>query len=140
MVTVATERILFERGNIRITDSRFETGREIYPLRKISGVRVDAERRDLRTGVGLASAGLLALLGGMFTSLPVLIVSGAAFTVGGAMLCFKKISRSVVLTTRDREVRTVTSKDGALIELIAAALREALQHRGQPKTLIKGKE
>ena len=130
MVTVATNRILFERGNIRVTDSRFETGTETYPLRKISGIRVEAERRNLRTGVGLASVGLLALLGGMFTSFPVLIVTGAACTVGGAMLCFKKISRTVVLTTRGRDVKTVTSKDGALIESIAAALREALQNRG----------
>lgn len=129
MAAVATNRVLFERGNIRVTDSRFETGTETYPLRKISRVRVEAERRNLRMGIGLASAGLLALLGGMLTSFPVLIVSGAAFTVGGAILCFKRISRSVVLTTRGRDVKTVTSKDGALIESIAAALRDALQNR-----------
>lgn len=93
-------------------------------------MRIDTEKRRRHVGIALVLAGVAALLGGMIVNVPLLIVSGAAFTVGGAMMCFAKVSGTVVITTRGREVRAVTSKDAALIQSVAAALRDAIASRG----------
>lgn len=77
-------------------------------------MRIDTEKRRKRVGIALVLAGVAALLGAMIVNVPLLIVSGAAFTVGGAMMCFAKVSGTVVITTRGREVRAVTSKEGIL--------------------------
>ena len=130
MSTATPNKILFERANIRVTDTRFETGVETFPIKKISGVRIDFEKRHKRTGALLVSGGIAALLGGAFINLPVFIVLGAACIVGGTMLCFAKANGSVVLTTRGRAVKAFTSKDGALLQAIVAALQEAIERRG----------
>ena len=122
-------KVFFEHGNIKITGARFETGFESYPVRKISGVRVEAGKRNARTGIALVVVGSTALLGGMFGNFPALLVAGAAFTVGGAMIFFAKVSSSVVLTTRGHDVRALTSKDSALIGSVAAALSEVIANR-----------
>lgn len=129
MSTAAPHKILFERANIKVTDTRFETGFEIFPIKKISSVRIDVEKRRTRVGIPLVVAGLAALFAGMLDNLPVLIVSGTAFTVGGVMLCFARVNRSVVLTTRGRDVKALTSKDTALIQSVTTALREAIERR-----------
>ena len=128
MSTAASNKILFERANIKVTSTRFDNGFETYPIKKISGVRVEVAKRRTRVGIALVVAGSLALLAGMLTSFPMLIVSGAAFTVGGVMLCFARVNSSVLLTTRGgRDVKALTSKDTALIQSVASALREAIE-------------
>lgn len=122
-------KILFERANIKVSDSRFETGFESFAIRKISGIRIEREKRNVLTGSGLVVTGLLALLGGLLGNLPVLIVAGAACIVGGTMLCVGKVNRSLVLTTRGKDVKALTSKDGALIEAVATALQAAIEQR-----------
>ena len=122
-------KILFERGNIKVSDSRFDTGFETYAIRKISGIRIEREKRNARSGSGLVVAGVLALLGGLLGNLPILIVAGAACIVGGTMLWVARVNRSVVLTTRGKDVKALTSKDGALIEAVAAALHAAIEQR-----------
>ena len=130
MGTAGPNKIFFECANIKVTNTRFETGVETFPIRKISGVRIDTEKRRTRAGIALALAGVAVLLGGMLGNFGVLIMSGAALTVGGVMLCFARVNNTVVLTTRGAEVRTVASKDAALIQLIVSALREAIASRG----------
>lgn len=122
-------RILFERAKVKVTDTRFETGAESFPIKKISNVRIDSEKRRMRIAIPLLVMGLAALLVGMFASIPFLIVSGAAFFVGGTMLCFATVNSSIVLTMRGRDVKAITSKDSALIQAVAAALREAIAQR-----------
>ena len=129
MSTTLPNKVFFEHGNIKITGARFETGFESYPVRKISGVRIEAGKRNARTGIALMVAGSAALLGGMFGNIPVLLVTGAAFTVGGAMIFFAKVNSTVVLTTRGHDVRALTSKDSALIGSVAAALSEVIANR-----------
>ena len=123
-------KIRFERANIKVSDTRFETGAESFPIKKIKSVRIESEKRRTRFAIPLLVAGVGALLAGMFANIPVLIVSGAAFIVGGAMLCFASVNSSVVLTIRGRDVKAMTSKDTALIQAVAAALREAIAQRG----------
>lgn len=122
-------QILFETGNIKVTASRFSTSDEIFPIKKIIAVRVEAEKRKFPAGIALVVAGIVALLGGMLGQFPALIVSGAAFTVGGGMLCFAKINRSLVLTMRGQDVTALTSKDAALIQSVASAVRNAIEQR-----------
>lgn len=122
--------IRFERANIKVSDTRFETGAESFAIKKISSVRIESEKRRTRFAIPLLVAGVVALLAGMFANIPVLIVSGAAFIVGGAMLCFARVNSSVVLTIRGRDVKAITSKDTALIQAVATALREAIAQRG----------
>ncbi len=122
-------KILFERANIKVSDSRFDTGNESFAIRKISGIRIEREKRNARSGSGLVVAGVLALLGGLLGNLPILIVAGAACIVGGTMLWVARVNRSVVLTTRGKDVKALTSKDGALIEAVVAALHAAIEQR-----------
>lgn len=123
-------KIRFERASVIVSDTRFETGAESFPIKKIKSVRIESEKRRTRFAIPLLVAGVGALLVGMFANIPVLIVSGAAFIVGGAMLCFASVNSSVVLTIRGRDVKAITSKDTALIQAVAAALREAIAQRG----------
>ena len=123
-------KILFERASVIVSDTRFETGAESFPIKKIKSVRIESEKRRTRFAIPLLVAGVGALLAGMFANIPVLIVSGAAFIVGGAMLCFASVNSSVVLKIRGRDVKAMTSKDTALIQAVAAALREAIAQRG----------
>jgi membrane associated rhomboid family serine protease len=131
MRTESQNKIFFERANIVVTDTRFDTGSESYPIRKISGVTIESAPRRTRMGIVLVVVGVAALLGGMVGNLAILIVSGAAFTVGGAMIFFAKVTHTVVLTTRGRDVRAMTSKDAALISAIATALKAAMATRGE---------
>ena len=129
MSTASSNRIFFETGKITVTASRFESGTDSFPIRKISGVKIATEKRDTRTGIALVAAGVAALLGGAFTNFPLLLVAGAAFTVGGAMMCFARVSHTIVLTTRGNDVRALTSTDGALVRAVVAALQDAIGQR-----------
>ncbi len=129
MSNAAPGKILFERADVKVTESRFDTGFASYTIKRISAVRVDAEKRRIRLGMPLVIAGLAGLIAGALTNFPLLIVAGAAFTVGGAMMCFAKVNRCVVLTVRGEDVKTITSKDAALVHDLAAALTAAITQR-----------
>lgn len=122
-------KVLFERAGVKVTASRFETGFATYQIKKISAVRIDVEKRRVRVGMPLAMAGLTGLVVGALTGIPLFIVAGAAFAVGGAMMCFAKVNHCVVLTMRGEDVKTITSKDAAMLHELAAALRAAIAQR-----------
>ena len=69
------------------------------------------------------------MIGGMLVNIPLLIVAGAACAVGGAMMCFAKVNRTLVLTIRGKDVNALTSKDAALINSVASAIGDALAQR-----------
>ena len=125
----AIGKVLFERAGVKVTASRFETGFASFPIKKISEVRVDAEKRRVRVGIPLAVAGLAGLIAGALMNIPLFIVAGAAFTVGGAMMCFARVNHCVVLTMRGEDVKTVTSKDATLVHDLMAALQAAIAQR-----------
>lgn len=122
-------KIFLQAGQITVTATRFNSGAETYLIRKISGVRVEPEKRHTRVGVALMFVGVALLLGGLLANLGALIMLGAALAVGGAMLCFARTNRTIVLTTRGADVRAVTSKDAVMIASIVSALREAMAAR-----------
>ena len=128
MSTAGTNKILFERANIKVTHTRFDNGFETFPIKKISGVKIEVAKRRTRVGIAFVVAGAVSLLAGLLTSFPVLIVAGAAFTVGGVMMCFARVNSSVLLTSRGgHDVKALTSKDTALIQSVASAIREAIE-------------
>lgn len=129
MKDAAAAKVLFERARIKVTTSRFDTGFASFPIKKISAVRVDSEKRRVRVGMPLAIAGLTGLIAGALTGIPLFIVAGAAFAVGGAMMCFAKVNHCVVLTMRGEDVKTITSKDAALVHELTAAVRAAITQR-----------
>jgi len=129
MSNSAPGKVLFERAGIKVTASRFETGFASFPIKKISAVRVDAEKRRVRVGMPLTIGGLAGLVAGALTGFPLFIVAGAAFAVGGAMMCLAKVNHCVVLTMRGEDVKTITSKDAALVHELTAALRAAITQR-----------
>ena len=122
-------KIFLQAGKITITASRFNSGAETYLIKKISGVRVASEKRHTRVGVALTLVGVALLAGGLLANFGVLIMLGAALAVGGTMMFFAKVNRTIVLTTRGADVRAVTSKDAVMIESIVSALREAMAAR-----------
>ena len=125
----AIGKVLFERAGVKVTASRFETGFASFPIKKISVVRVDAEKRRVRVGIPLAVAGLAGLIAGALMNIPLFIVAGAAFTVGGAMMSFARVNHCVVLTMRGEDVKTFTSKDAELVHDLMAALQKAIAQR-----------
>ena len=129
MKAAASDKIIFEQGNIKVTETRFQTSSESIQIKRISAVRVASEKRKTRIGVPLAIVGGTALIGGALSNMPLLIVAGAAFTVGGTMMCLARVASSVVLTVRDRDVNAITSKDRKLVQAIADAVREAIARR-----------
>lgn len=129
MRTTSPNKTFFERASIKVTGTRFDTGAESFLIKKISGVRIESGKHHPRIGAALLSVGAAALIGGLLGSLPVLIVSGAAFTVGGAMMFFVRVDCSLVITTRGRDVKVMRSKDVALLESVASALKEAMANR-----------
>ena len=122
-------KIFLQAGKITITASRFNSGAETYLIKKISGVRVASEKRHTRGGVALTLVGVALLAGGLLANFGGLIMLGAALAVGGAMMFFAKVNRTIVLTTRGADVRALTSKDIVMIESIVSALREAMAAR-----------
>ena len=122
-------KIFLQAGKITITATRFNSGAETYLIKKISGVRVASEKRHTRVGVALTLVGVALLAGGLLANFGVLIMLGAALAVGGAMMFFAKVNRTIVLTTRGADVRALTSKDIVMIESIVSALREAMAAR-----------
>lgn len=126
---LAAGKVLFERGGVNVTASRFDTGSASFQIKKISAVRIDAEKRRLSIGIPLAVGGLAALIAGALTNIPIFIVAGAAFTVGGTMICFAKVNYSVVLTMRGEDVKTFSSKDATLVHDLMAALQAAIAQR-----------
>lgn len=122
-------KIFLQAGKITITATRFNSGAETYLIKKISGVRVASEKRHTRVGVALTLVGVALLAAGLLANFGVLIMLGAALAVGGAMMFFAKVNRTIVLTTRGADVRAVTSKDAVMIESIVSALREAIAAR-----------
>jgi hypothetical protein len=124
-------KIFFERASIVVTASRFDTGFESHPIRKISGVRIESAPRRTRAGIVFVLLGAVALLGGLLANAAVLIVTGAAFTVGGTMMGLRKVDHTLVLAMRGRDVRALTSKDAALIAAVASALKTAMANRNE---------
>ena len=129
MNAAATDIILFEQANIKVTETRFQTAIESFQIKRISAVRITSEKRKARIGVPLAMAGGTALIGGALSNLPVLIVVGAAFTVGGTIMCLARVTSSVVVTVRGQDVSAITSKDRALVQAIADAVSDAIARR-----------
>lgn len=129
MKAAAPDKILFEQANIKVTDTRFQTSTESFHIKRISAVRVTSEKRKTRFGVPLAMVGGTALVGGALSNLPALIVAGAAFTVGGTIMCLAKVRSSVVVTVRGQDISAITSKDQALVRSIADAVSDAIARR-----------
>ncbi|MEQ1514982.1 MAG: DUF6232 family protein [Usitatibacteraceae bacterium] len=121
--------LLFERGDIKVSKTRVDAGGESFPIRKIESVETETGSRRLRTGIALVSAGVCALLGGAYTNFPLLLMAGAAFIVGGGMICFARVTRTIVITTRGQRVRALTSTDSKLVKSVVAAVREAIAER-----------
>lgn len=129
MYSAGSHKIFFERAGIKVTTTRFETGSQVFPLKKISGVRIDSAKRHTRIGIMFVALGVALLTGGLLGNFGVVIMLGAALTVGGVMLFFARVNRTLVLITRGTEVNAMASKDAALIQSIASALREAIASR-----------
>lgn len=129
MNAAATDIVLFEQANIKVTETRFQTAIESFQIKRISAVRITSEKRKARIGVPLAMVGGTALIGGALSNLPVLIVAGAAFTVGGTIMCLARVTSSVVVTVRGQDVSAITSKDRALVQAIADAVSDAIARR-----------
>ena len=129
MKAAATDKILFEQADIKVTETRFQTSTESFQIKRISAVRIASEKRKTRIGIPLAIIGGTALIGGALSNLPVLIIAGAAFAVGGTMMCLARVTSSVVLTVRGQDVNAITSKDRALVQTIADAVRDAIARR-----------
>ena len=129
MKAAATDKIFFEQADIKVTETRFQTSTDSFQIKRISAVRIASEKRKTRIGIPLAMVGGTALIGGALSNLPVLIVAGAAFTVGGTMMCLTRVTSTVVLTVRGQDVKAITSKDRALVQTIADAVRDAIARR-----------
>jgi len=119
-----TESTFFESGDVKITNARFIVGGKTYAMQGVTSVSARVQNPN-RIGpiVGLVIG--LAMLGSDLRGVGFVICLACA-----AMLYLQKAVHSIILQSASGEVQALSSKDGAHIGAVVAALNDALVHRG----------
>jgi hypothetical protein len=118
------EKVFFEEGSIKVTNSRFIAGAQTYAMSGVTSVR-SAVHLPKRTGIYiLGGVGLLMLVGGAE------IAGILALGIAVALWFVNKPKYSVALTSASGETDAHLSPDQDLIARIVNAINEAIIHRG----------
>jgi hypothetical protein len=123
-----TENVLFKRGDVTVTNSRFIVGSQTYAIRNITSVKVEKlDSNEQQPGLWIF-LGVIGVLFGAFDKSWTIVLGGLAVAAFGAYstLNRKKMIYSVVLTTASGEVKACTSEDGKHIGSIVKGLNDAI--------------
>jgi hypothetical protein len=127
------EKVFFEEGGVRVTNSRFVVPSQTFAMAGITSVQHKTVNGKL-LGPALAIAvGFITLLGGAGSGDGGgAIAIGIAILAGGAILFASRIKpvHHVKLRVASGETEAFTSKDGDYIERIVVALNNAMVYRG----------
>lgn len=120
-----TEKIFYQDGGVRVTQSRYITNSKTYAMRNISSVHVFEIVKSRTFPVLLIIIGILMLL-----SDDVRISGLVILAIGVLVLLLLKNEFAVRISTNAGEVNSIISKDRAYIEHIVNALNDAIIHIG----------
>lgn len=121
------ERVFFDGGEVRITNSRFIVGKQTHAMNGVTSVQshvVNPNRGGWFTGIAI---GVLMLVfaeasGKIFG---VLLAGFCAF-----MLSRQKATHSVILRSSSGETEALSSTDETFINSVVAALNDVIVYRG----------
>ena len=121
------EKILFEQGNVKITNARFIVGNKTTAINGVNSISSRVAHPS-RTGPIIGVVIGLAILFGADGAAKLfgLLIAG----IGGWILYSQKSSHFVVLVTSSGAVDALDSTDEPFIQSVIAALNDALVHRG----------
>ncbi len=122
------EKVFFEQGNIKVTNSRFIVPAQTYAMSGVTSVRTVYSQP-------LKGPAILGIFGAVCVGAIKDGEYGAAFVglicVAIAVVWFIKRKRyTVVLSSASGETEALTSKDSSLVSRIVAALNDAIISRG----------
>lgn len=117
------EELVFEEGNVKVTNARFVVSGQTYAMNGVTSVRQFEKKPNRVLPIVIGIIGLATFAG---TVIGAFILLGIAVAVWMAM----KTEYSVLLSTAGGEARALSSKDQAYINRVVAALNEAIIKRG----------
>ena len=112
------EKVFYDKGNIKITSSRFIVSGQTYSLSNISSVKMGRENHNMEAFV-LMLAGLLSLV----------FVVGI-FILALAVWLFYQKKYKVLITTSGGENDVLSMKDENTVRNIVEKLNDAIVYRG----------
>lgn len=119
------EKIFYQDGDVRVTQSRYITHSKTYAMRNISSVSVFEIVKSRRLPIVMAVVGGLMLFSDNWR-IAGLIIAG----IGTLLLLLIKNEFAVRISTNAGEVDSLVSKDKFYITNIVSALNDAIIHIG----------
>lgn len=121
------EQIFLDKGDVRVTNTRFIVNGQTYAISNVTSVKFGIEEPDKAVPIIAVLSGLLFFLGKhwlFFLSGLFLIVYGIFFFNSA------KAQYSVILHTSSGETQALKSMDKSYIEIVVSALNKAIVSRG----------
>ncbi|MEO8278007.1 MAG: DUF6232 family protein [Thermoanaerobaculia bacterium] len=134
----AVEKVFFERGAVRVTNSRFQVESQTYAMSAVNSVNFLKEPASMAGAGCLLAFGAFVLLGGLVSFSTgakgagafALLFGGAAVALGIMIARSLKHTYIVLLRTSNGEVKALRSKDSEYINAVVQALNDAIVARG----------
>ena len=128
---VSREHVYFERGGVRVTNSRFLPGDQTFALSAINSVKLVTVRADQKPVTFLVLLAVLLALAGMASQsmgwfLAALLCGLIAFLVYQG----RKDSYAVVVSVSSGEVKALVRQDRKFIVDVVEAINQAIIGRG----------
>ncbi len=125
------EKIFFEQGSIKVTNSRFINGTTTYPISGITSIVASAKEPSYSSAVWVAFVGVLFLIGGI---VPPVAWGSIVFAVVLLVLAFgiartKKVQYLIVFGTAGGDKDGLVTEDKAARDTVLQALNDAVAHR-----------
>lgn len=117
------EQTFFSKGAVTVTNARFINGGQTYAMRNVTSVKSEKTRPSIWGGLLVIFVGLIAV---GFNPL----ISGLIVAAGVAYLVLRRTTYHVMLATSGGEVSALNSRDKLVIDLVVAAVNEAIVQRG----------
>ncbi|UYH53845.1 DUF6232 family protein [Qipengyuania sp. SS22] len=120
---MSEEKIFFDNGHVKVTNSRFIVAEQTHAMNGVTSVashRQDPNRTGLVVGLLL---GVLMIFFGAF------LIGFLVAAVCGFSLYKQKATHAVVLRSSSGETEALSSTDGTFIKDVVTALNDAIVHR-----------
>lgn len=121
------EKTFLNEGGVTVTNTRFIVPAQTFAMSGITSVKSFEERKSKTLPILLIVLGVLTLLGARDAG--PLAVALAILAVGIGLL-MRKPTFYVLLSVASGEAKALSSKDGAWISKVVAALNDSIVHRG----------
>lgn len=122
------ETVIFNEGNVTVTDVRFITPHETYAMSGVTSVR---KLREEPRRAGMLSLGLVGVIFAAFGPNLAMHVIGVFVVIAAfAAAASQKPTFFIVIKTASGESRAVISKSSEFIDRVVGAVNDAIVVRG----------